>query len=150
MTSRDLRLLTADEVPLLLPLAREFFAGGEIAAKLNESHFVTTFRELLDAGNFFVIVAGMPIRGTIAGIIHRDPFGGDPICSELWWFVRKEERGSIGVRLLDAWEIEGKSRGAERLFMAHLAGRRGESLDKLFERRGYEAKEVIFVKDVSR
>ena len=145
----ELRLISADEIPLLIPLAREFFASGEIAAKLNENHFIETFKAQIESGNVFVIVAGIPIRGTIAGVIHTDPFGGELTCSELWWFVRKEERGSIGLRLFNEWEVEAKSRGAVRFLMAHLNGSRNDSLDNLFERKGYSKKEQIFAKEVS-
>lgn len=150
MTMSELRLLMPEEVPLVLPLAREFFATGEIPGKLNEVHFVNLFRKQLAEGNAFIIAAGIPLRGMIAGFVHQDPFDGQLVCGELWWFVRKEERGSLGLRLFNAWEAEAKSRGAVRFQMAHLTGSKTDSLDRLFERKGYIMKEKIFVKEVNR
>jgi GNAT superfamily N-acetyltransferase len=102
----------------------------------------------LTSGNGFVLVAGEPIRGMISGIMFEDMSTGELCCMEFFWFVDPNERGSIGIRLLDALESEARKRGAVRVLMAHLASEKTAKFEKLYERRGYELKEQVFYKVV--
>lgn len=147
---RDIRLLPAHELSLLLPLARQFhdslLHGDLNHAPLNEAHFLKTLQHHLDAGTGFVLVAGTPIRGMISGVMFNDMSTAELCCSEFFWYVDKHERGSIGLRLLDALENEARSRGAARVLMAHLASEGTERFGRIYERKGFALKEQIFVK----
>ena len=143
----DIRLLPDYEVPLLLPLARAFYAEGNLPGALNEKHFVETLKNQINVGSCFVIVGGSPIRGTIAGIVFDDMMTSDRCCMECFWYVSSSERGSLGLRLLDAWENEALQRNASRLVMAHLHSENDERFTKLYGRRGYTMREQIFVKE---
>lgn len=143
----DIRLLPVYEVPLLLPLARAFYAEGNLPGHLNEPHFVRTLSKQIEAGSCFVIVGGSPIRGTIAGIVFDDMMTSDRCCMECFWYVSQAERGSLGLRLLDAWENEAYERSASRLVMAHLYTKDSEKFTKFYGRRGYTMREQIFTKE---
>jgi len=149
MTVHDIRLLTADEVPLLLPMIRAFFAEGNIDGTLNEAYATKLLRGHVAAETGFVLVAGLPIRAGICGIMYPDMATADPCCMEFFWYVSLPERGSsIGLRLLDAWEHEAKRRGAKRLLMAHYLTEKTAQFAKLYDRRGYKKREQIYVKEV--
>lgn len=147
MTS-DIRALEPYEVPLLLPQAREFFKEGGICGKLNDAHFTSTLTRSLEAKQAIVLVCGVPFRGAIAGVMFQDLATSDWCCMEYFWYVAKEERGSLGLRLLDAFEKEAKARGALRVLMMHLENERAGNMQKLYERRGYKFREQIFVREV--
>lgn len=144
----DIRLLTAPEVPLLLPLAREFFSEGNLPGKLNELHSVSVLRTHIEKGTGFALAAGFPIRGMISGIMFQDMATAEFCCMEFFWYVSQEERGSLGVRLLSAWEDQAIKMGAVRLLMAHLHSPETEKFTKMYDRRGYRMREQIFVKEV--
>lgn len=148
----EIRQLTAHEIPLLLPLARQFhdtlLRGNLNHAPLNEAHFQKILKHHLDAGTGFVIVGGAPIRGMICGIMFEDMSTAELCCMEFFWYVDQNERGSIGLRLLDALEAEANKRGAVRVMMAHLASEGNDRFRKLYERRGFAIKEQIFVKSL--
>jgi GNAT superfamily N-acetyltransferase len=151
MTVHDIRLLSADEVPLLVPLIRLFFAEGGIAGKLNESHSIANLRQHINAGTGFVLVAGIPIRAGISGITYLDIGTAELCCMEFFWYVSAPERGSsIGLRLLNAWEQEAVKRGAKRLLMAHIENEKTMQFAKLYERHGYVKREQIYMKEVAQ
>lgn len=151
MTAHDIRLLTADEVPLMTPLIREFFAEGNIAGKLNEAYAVKLLRGHVTAGSGFMLSAGLPIRAGICGIMYPDMATAELCCIEYFWYVSLPERGSsIGLRLLGAWEQEAISRGATRLLMAHIETEKTAQFAKLYERRGYVRREQIYMKEVTQ
>jgi GNAT superfamily N-acetyltransferase len=147
-----IRSLPVHEIPLLLPLARQFhdslLHGMLNHAPLNEAHFLKVLERHLTVGTGFVLVAGSPIRGMISGMMFEDMSTGELCCMEFFWFVDPNERGSIGIRLLDALEEEARKRGAVRVLMAHLASEKTAKFAKLYERRGYELKEQIFYKGI--
>lgn len=145
-----IRSLPVHEIPLLLPLARRFheslLQGNLNHAPLNEQHFLNVLNTHLGNDTGFVLVAGSPIQGMICGIMFDDMSTAEKCCMEFFWFVEPAERGSIGLRLLDALEQEARSRGAVRVLMAHLASEQTSKFARLYERRGFQLKEQIFVK----
>lgn len=144
----EIRSLSADEVPLLLPGARAFFAEGNLAGRVNEKHMVDTLRRYIEAGIGFVFVAGdAPFRGAIAGSVVPDLHTGDPTCMEFFWFVHPGERGSVGPRLLAAFEREARQRGARRIWMLCLVGENTERISKFYRRAGYVHRESLFAKE---
>ena len=148
MTSNNIRLLLAEEVPLILPLIRQFYLEGNLPGELNESHFVTNLQRQIQSGSSFILASGFPIMGTIAGIVHEDMSTKELSCMEIFWYVDKNERGTRGLRLLQAWEEEAKRRGAKKLLMAHLAAHKMEKFEKMYEHRGYKLLEQIYMKQV--
>lgn len=150
----ELRLLTAPELPLLLPLARQFHTsllhGNLNHAPLNEAHFQKVLAHHLNLGTGFIVVAGASVRGMICGIMFEDMSTAELCCMEFFWFVDKNERGSLGIRLLDALEAEARERGAVRIMMAHLASEGNDRFGKLYERKGFALKEQIFVKSLEK
>ncbi len=147
----DIRLLTSAEVPFLLEGARSFFGEGNLIGKLDEAHFVKTLRGYIDSGIGFILVAGNPpFRGSIAGVVFPDFATGKPRCMEFFWYVPKEERGIVGLRLLRAFEVEAKNRGADHVLMMHLVAGQEEKFTHLFTRLGYTLREQVFAKQLTQ
>lgn len=150
----DIRALAVHEIPTLLPLARQFheslLCGNLNNEPLDEQHFQAVLRNHLTNDSGFVLVAGSPIRGMICGIMFDDMSTAARCCMEFFWYVDQAERGSLGIRLLNALEAEAESRGAVRVLMAHLASEGLEKFTRVYERRGYALKEQVFVKPLKR
>lgn len=65
---------------------------------------------------------------------------------ELFWWVSPDERGSSGLRLLDALEDEARARGCLSWAMIALDKVAPERTSRIYERRGYRASERTFIK----
>jgi hypothetical protein len=141
-----IRLIRPEEVVLLLPQARQFFREGQIDGALNEAHFVGQLTSLMRAGTMFVLADGAPFRGAIAGAVVNDLATGELVGTEYFWYVAREERGSLGVRLLAEFEREAKARGAVRVLMMHHVTPASAKFDHIYGRRGYRLREQLFVK----
>jgi GNAT superfamily N-acetyltransferase len=144
MTSNEIRRLTAEEVPLLMPGAREFYAEGRLYGKLNEEHCAKTLASLIQAGS--AVCFASAFRGAIGGLFFPDLVTADLCCMEHFWFVRQEERGTLGVRLLKALEAECEQRGVRRLLLMHMIGPDREAFEHFYTRMGYELREQVYVR----
>ena len=141
-----IRLISAAEVPLLLPQAREFFKEGQIQGTLNEPHFIQALTQQMQAGRMFVLAEGSPFRGAISGAMFEDLATGEPCCMEYFWYVDRNERGTLGVRLLASFEEQAVLRGARRILMMHHVSEQTEKFKHIYERRGYTLREQVFVR----
>lgn len=137
-----IRLLSINELPLLLEGGREFFAEGKIPGGFDEYHFVCSVGSFMRDGVCYVAGSFSPdgrIQGALAWMLHPGIFSPALCATELFWFVRDEFRGriSVGMGLLAFFENEARRRGAKRLAMIHMMNLQPEKLSKLYERRGY-------------
>jgi len=79
--------------------------------------------------------------GVIGGHIMNPFFSHEWAAQEMFWYA---ELG--GGALLEAFEAWAYSEGAELVSMAGLGGPKEKTIRKLYERKGYEARETFFVK----
>lgn len=141
-----IRLISPAEVPLLIPQARAFFKEGNIQGTLNEPHFIQTLTAQMLTGRMFVFAEGSPFRGAIGATMFEDLATGETCCLEYFFYVDVHERGSLGIRLLAAFEEHAFCRGAVRLMMMHHVTEKSEKFKHFYERRGYTLREQVFVK----
>lgn len=141
-----IRFLSKEELGRIRDLSSEFFAVSKRPGTFNPEAFERLWRPLLDANLGVLLVSEVAgkINGLFGGVIHEDPYSGDLIATEQFWFVTPEARGSIGIRLLNSFEMEAARRGAKRILMIHLNNLTPESLRKLYERRGYRSIEQTY------
>lgn len=143
-----IRPIKIEEIECLNALGFAFFAEAGLPGVFNPAPFGVAVRSILENGSGIVLVAENEgkIAGVIAGVVYEDFLTGDLISSELFWFVTKEARGSVGVRLLKQFEEQSKLRGAKRILMIHLLSVHSEMLTKLYTLRGYAPIEQTFFK----
>tara|TARA_R110000765_G_scaffold338023_1_gene428261 strand:- start:556 stop:1011 length:456 start_codon:yes stop_codon:yes gene_type:complete len=148
-----IRKIERHEIPGLVPCARMFSAEASLPGVFNADAFVGTLVALFDGGKWICFVVmnedGVTIDGTIAGIIYPDVTTGDSVCTEMFWFVKPENRGSMSsIKLLDSLESEAKRRGCARLAMTRICGMNDEKLADLYARRGLREFEINYIKDL--
>ena len=144
----SVRPINAEEVEKLEPLIAAFFAEGHIEAEFDPKYSARTLRSLLAGGSGIAFVAEVDgkLVGLIAGVIHPDMTSGIPCAGEWCWFVAKEYRGLVGLKLLAAYEAEAERRGARKLVMLHLMNEDGEKVAEVLKRRGYIPREQLFMR----
>ena len=85
------------------------------------------------------------VAGLLAFLIFAHPFTGEATATELMWYVEPEERtGGGGLKLL--WEAEKEAKQMGATYMGFTAP--SMEVAALYERFGYKALEVTFLKDL--
>lgn len=135
---------------MLTPLGDEFITEAGYPEKFNPAHFYPFWLTVLkaDIAKFFVVEEfGRPI-GLMGCLFVPDTFSGVLTGMEHFWFVSKLARrgGRLGLALFNAFEEECAKRGCRFQLMIHLDGLRGDSLARLYQRRGYQPAERCFRK----
>lgn len=140
-----IRVLQKDDLPRLDKLFTQFASAS--GREFVPGAFHAAWGRVIDAGLGVVFVAeiGGSILGMLGAVFTEDPFTGKPVALENFWFVSPEARGSVGIRLLNAFEMEAVKRGAEKIVMVCLSSLT-EGLGRLYERRGYKLIESSYEK----
>lgn len=109
------RLATETDVPVLVEMAGHFMEQvypGDIV--FNPAHVAAFARRTIAAPESDVFVAESrsgALVGMLAMIAYPHPMSGEPIATEICWWVEPSARG-IGVRLFHAAERWATAKGA--------------------------------------
>jgi GNAT superfamily N-acetyltransferase len=100
-------------------------------------------RMLIDAPCARLLVAerASAVIGAIGVMATPHPYSGQPVMSEMFWYVAPEARGS-GVKLLKVAEGWGREIGARHIIMIAPDDR----VSTFFQRMGYAPLEQQFIK----
>lgn len=136
--------------PRLLYLALSFAAESAYArfVNANPGQVGRYVDFVLERGAFFVAEREGEIVGFIAGFLAQEhPVSGECIASECAWYVEPQHRhGTLGVRLLDAFEGWALSHGAERV---EMIAPYASDVGAFYQRRGYEPVETVYQRRVA-
>ena len=146
----EFRVLTPDDVPLVLPLVREFEAAIDHPVIRVESRAYlanwTKFLEL-DLGVIVAAVDGETVAGAISGFVVPYDLNGETIAQENFWYVSPVYRSTgLGRALVTLFERHATARGAKRISLGaigHLP-----SVDALLNAMGYAPFETTWFKVV--
>lgn len=145
-----IRKLQSSEVGLCIEGGGMFSDEGKLPGGFIPEVFRDTWMNLIDRG-IGVIFGSFGDDGVIHGALGAvkcpDPFNGDLICVENFWYVIPEYRGS-GIRLLKQFEAWAKEQGAKRVAMIHLLQLSPKELEHLYIRLGYQPIEVNYIKNL--
>lgn len=147
-----IREIKADEIETVAHLGTEFFAEAKLPGSFRPAVFCRTWKNLITLGMGFVLAAykgnDRPV-GILGAIVTQDINDGETVAQEAFWFMSAESRGSLeSVRLFRMFEQTARERGAKRFIMVHLLALKADKLSKFYERMGYRAVEVNFVKEI--
>ena len=96
-------------------------------------------------GVAFVAEVDGAVVGMIGGFAFREGFAGELMLDELAWFVDPAcRRGSLGPRLLAAWETWARQNGIAALRM--VAPRGAYHVAAFYERLGYDPIDTAYLK----
>jgi hypothetical protein len=144
------RRLQPEELQLCVPGGKAFFDEAGLPGAFDEEYFTRRLSAMASSGAVVVMGSFGPdgIRGAIAFTRYTDPFTGDIVASELWWFVLPEHRKtpSVAVGLLKAYETWARENCCKRISMVHLHALQADRIGRLYERVGYKLMESAYVK----
>lgn len=146
-----IKALTKQQVPLLIPLAQEFYATAGLPGSVDPEIMVSMWQMFIDSGvgDVFGAFDGGDLVAAIGCYRVPNPYDGETELNEMFWYCLEEKRGMKGsIKLMDAFETYGKVIGAKRITMVHLANKTGEKVGRLYGRRGYRPLETHWVKEI--
>ncbi len=96
-------------------------------------------------GVVFLLEQAGQIVGAIGGLVYPEPYSGELVASEMFWFVRPDCRGS-GMKLYFVFEEWARERGCDAIRMVHLSDSMPAKLRYVYARLGFEEVETHFSK----
>ena len=144
-----IRRLQISELRLMTEGGFSFFKEAQLPGEFNPAAFEETWKNLLYGGKGHILAsfAGSEITGVLGFVVSRDLHTGDLMATETMWYTLPNHRGH-GIRLLKAFEEQAAKLGAKRIAMIHLLTINAPELEKLYQRMGYKAIEVHYLKEV--
>lgn len=140
-----IRPATRADIPEIVDLGVRHLRDSHYAefVEPDRAHMAAFARMLIEAPCALLLVAEKDGRiiGTIGMMATPHPYSGQPVLSEMFWYVAPEARGS-GVRLLRAAETWGREIGARHIIMIAPDSR----VSSFFQRLGYARLEEQFIK----
>ena len=147
-----IRQLKSNELPVIMEGAKLFAEASGLPGGFKPEVFTATWVGLLSSGLGVVFAMFGPdgkIHGALGAVKFPDPFNGDTIAVENYWFVIPEFRGR-GALLLKEFERWSRAEGCKRISMVHLQKLQPEELKEFYTRLGYEHIESAYVKSLER
>lgn len=130
---------------LIMAFHQESF--GKYGFTITDETINATIKNFINGFVNFLAEKDNRVVGVVAGIIMPSIFDkSQSIAQEMIWFVDKKERGgTIGFKLLKAFEDECKNRGANVIIMASMNGGNADILDRYYTKRGYQMLENHYI-----
>ncbi len=149
MQSRKPIKATIADLPKIQLIADEFYKSSKFLSGFQVDRFIELWTGLLASGTGIIFAYEGPDgwTGAIGGIAYAEPYSGELIATEMFWFCREGHRGE-GVKLYRAFEQWAKEWGCNQVRMVHLLDSMPEKLEKFYRHMGYTAAEVHYVKQL--
>ncbi len=143
-----IRLANVEDLLKIEQLIKEFY--DESLKEYISLDTVSIRNTILNFIDSHIVLVDEELKGIIAGILSRSIFNNKEIfAQECMWYVSKDRRdGKLGIELWRAFEDKAKELGANKIIMIHMDNLNGNSMEKLYDRRGYKKLEWHFIKEV--
>lgn len=134
----------------IIKLAKDFFkeSVGEYGLTIENQTIAETIHSYIE--NMIGIVAeeNGKVVGVIGGMLLPSIFNKTQLIGqETVWFVNKDYRkGTIGLKLIKAFEYECLERGANLIIMGLMGNLNTDILDKYYKRHNYKLLEREYIK----
>jgi GNAT superfamily N-acetyltransferase len=141
-----IRKAVAEDRDELLAMGQRFHSSTPYSTVIrwNPVQLARVIDTILESGVFYVAEdRGGALVGVIGVFVTLHPLSGDPVATELLWWVEPAARGdSTAVRLLKDAEAWAKAAGALGMIMVAPDVRTGQ----FYERLGYRSVETSYLR----
>lgn len=143
-----IREATITDMPGLVAVGRRFFDAVDWpnGVVFDPEHLSSVLGNLIvsETGAVFV---NDDITAVAGAVVYPHYFSGQLTGNELFWWVDPSERQSgVGARLFDTLETWAEERGAKTFSMITLHGLAHDTVGSLYERRGYQQMEHMYMR----
>ncbi|WP_149343232.1 GNAT family N-acetyltransferase [Neorhizobium sp. P12A] len=132
----------------VLTMAKAFHAASGLPFQFSAPHADALFRSSLtdpDRACLVYDVSGIA-RGVLAAQAGAHQFAAIKVASEIMWWIDPNNRGSVALKMLAAYEDWARDRGCAFAAMVGLGS--DPAVGALYERRGYQPAERHFMKSL--
>lgn len=150
-----IRRLQPWELDAALPIARAFHAESGLGSDFDASHFMAGLENWSASGSLYLCASSPDgrlsnVHGCLCGILAPHFMTGEVLANELFWFILPEHRGGKdAIRMLDDFEAWAREHGATHLIMASFARGTPETVNRLYQRRGFDPIETHHLKPLN-
>jgi len=152
ISSTIIRQAVLDDTEATLALIEEFYEESlkEYGLSFKVETLIDTIFNFITNHIGLVAEKDGKIIGVIGGVVMPSIFDKDQkIAQEVIWYITKEERkGTMGIRLLKAFEEECVKRGAKFISMIYMGNLLSDELKRFYEKLSYKLMENHFIKEV--
>ncbi len=123
-------------------------SSTQIPARFKIKRFLNSWDIFLQMGIGVFIVAekdGKKI-GAIGGVAMPPPYSDETFLTQMFWWVQPEERHGVGLKLLNAFEEEAKSRKCSGIIVAYVDECMLPKVKKVYERHDFQPAEQWWYK----
>lgn len=139
------------DIRRLMEIGRCFETEANLVERKVPIDYDTLFDALkfiINNGIFLVAENKDNIIGVVGGILSPQVFNRNHIVStEVFWWVKEEFRGKVGLRLLGEFEKKSKINGATHILFSTI-GLNEKAMNRLYTKRGYGLLETHYIKTV--
>lgn len=128
-----------------------FYKQSRLPGTFNPAHFKATWTIFIahDLGVMFMLLdKAQKLIGVIGGLKHPDPYNGDLVAQEMFWFVHPASKSIGAVSLFNAFEGWAKEIGAKRLCMACVCNSHIKTVRRFYERKGFRPVDISYFKNL--
>jgi GNAT superfamily N-acetyltransferase len=138
------------DIPQLLRFGKHFVGAAPYGGKADEASICSQLRRCIDEGLAFVADKDGQLIGGIVGISSALWYDQSTrVAAELAWWVEPAHReGLTAFKLLNAFENKAKELGHSKCVMMLITLMQGESIGRIYERRGFRLTEQAYIKDL--
>jgi|ETNvirnome_2_130_1030620.scaffolds.fasta_scaffold28444_2 GNAT superfamily N-acetyltransferase len=136
------------DVPVLADMGQKFVRATEYLDRVanDPAHFRSLAETVINQGRVFVAEVDGEVVGMLGALMITHPVLNERMGAEvIWWVDPAHRRGGTGAALFRAAEAWARSEGGVKM---QFSAYRDRVLERLYRRLGYEAKEVIFEKEL--
>ncbi len=145
-----IREATEVDIVTILDMSISFLNEAKIDIPVNKLDLYSWIATLIKDRNSTVIVWDEEgIKGAIAGSISPHYTNKQfLVANEFAWWVKPEYRGTVGKKLLKAFELWAVMNEADYIVMASLEELNPELIDRVYKGLGYKVTEHSYLKKV--
>lgn len=138
-----MRVATAEDIPAIMEHAEKFFADDDVLGPIFDPEFFQEWLAVvIDQPAHAIIVMGE--TGSACLEFGQDFRNGRLLAQERWVYGENGE----GRKLMKACERLATAHLAKSIAVSVQVHKRGETVAKMYERMGYERREITLVKEL--
>jgi N-acetylglutamate synthase-like GNAT family acetyltransferase len=145
-----IRKATLDDVEAIKKLVEEFYEESLKEYKLSFRDIEETIKNTVANHIGLVAEKEEKIIGCIGGITIPSMFDKDELIGQesIWYITKSERKGTVGIRLLKAFEEECKKKGCSFVIMVYMGNSYPEQLKRFYSMNNYKLLEMQHIKEV--
>ena len=147
----DIRIATIEDAIGITGLILKFFEESlqHFGFTICTTSALHTSQTFILQHIIFVAEKKKKIMGVIGGVVLPSIFNSQQrLGQEIIWYVEKKERaGTVGIRLIKAFERECKRYGASLICMVHMSNLYADKLGKVYKQMNYTDLETQYIKE---